>query len=100
MMPSASKASDFKSNLFTTIMIPLGQRKAKYLRIDDDKRRIILFEVMVMKTSLKTVCLKHDINFSSAKNVIQIFKKEGRLVKKVHRVRKSKIGSKADSNNL
>lgn len=81
-------------------MIPLGQRKAKYLRIDDDKRRIILFEVMVMKTSLKTVCLKHDINFSSAKNVIQIFKKEGRLVKKVHRVRKSKIGSKADSNNL
>jgi hypothetical protein len=38
---------------------------------------------MVMNNSLKTVCEKHNINFSSAKNVIQIFKKEGRLEKKV-----------------
>jgi hypothetical protein len=53
---------------------------------------------MIMNNSLKTVCQKHDINFSSAKNVIQIFKKEGRLEKKVVRARKSKrdIGSKND----
>jgi hypothetical protein len=53
---------------------------------------------MVMNNSLKTVCEKHNINFSSAKNVIQIFKKEGRLEKKVQRERKSKknIGSKND----
>ena len=52
-----------------------------------------------MRSSLKSVCLKHDINFSSAKNVIQIFKKEGRLEKKVHRIRKtkSKNGSETDS---
>jgi hypothetical protein len=45
---------------------------------------------MVMNNSLKLVCQKHNINFSSAKNVIQIFKKEGRLEKKVMRTRKNK----------
>ena len=52
---------------------------------------------MVMNNSLKTVCDKHNINFSSAKNVIQIFKKEGRLEKKVVRSRKNK--KKAGSQN-
>jgi hypothetical protein len=53
---------------------------------------------MVMNNSLKTVCEKHNINFSSAKNVIQIFKKEGRLEKKVMRTRKNKksVESKCD----
>ena len=45
---------------------------------------------MVMNNSLKQVCEKHSINFSSAKNVIQIYKKEGRLEKKVMRARKNK----------
>jgi hypothetical protein len=46
------------------------ERRSKYLKIDDEKRRIIIFEVMVMNNSLKLVCQKHNINFSSAKNVI------------------------------
>lgn len=45
---------------------------------------------MVMNNPLKSVCEKHNINFSSAKNVVQIFKKEGRLEKKVVRARKAK----------
>ena len=51
-----------------------------------------------MNNSLKTVCENHNINFSSAKNVIQIYKKEGRLEKKVVRCRKNKKkdGSKYD----
>lgn len=51
-----------------------------------------------MNNSLKAVCEKHNINFSSAKNVIQIYKKEGRLEKKVVRSRKNKKkdGSKND----
>lgn len=51
-----------------------------------------------MNNSLKAVCDKHNINFSSAKNVIQIYKKEGRLEKKVVRCRKNKAGdgSKCD----
>jgi hypothetical protein len=59
------------------------------LKIDDDMRRIIVFEAMVMKESLKNVCDRYGINFSSAKNVIQIYKKEGRLEKKVVKARKS-----------
>ena len=59
------------------------ERRKRYLTIDDDKRRIIIFEVMIMNNSLKEVCDKYHINFSSAKNVIQIYKKEGRLEKKI-----------------
>jgi 3-phenylpropionate/cinnamic acid dioxygenase small subunit len=51
---------------------------------------MIIFEVLVMNNSLKAVCDKHNINFSSAKNVIQIYKKEGRLEKKSIRIRKGK----------
>ena len=43
-----------------------------------------------MKNSLKNVCLRHNINFSSAKNVLQIYRKEGRLEKKMFRQRKHK----------
>jgi ribosomal protein S25 len=48
-------------------------------------RRTIVFEVMVMKESLKNVCDRYGINFSSAKNVIQIYRKEGRLEKKIQK---------------
>lgn len=47
-----------------------------------------MFEVMVMKESLKNVCDRYGINFSSAKNVIQIYRKEGRLEKKIQKTRK------------
>jgi hypothetical protein len=60
-------------------------------------RRIIVFEVMVMKESLKNVCDRYRINFSSAKNVIQIYKKEGRLEKKVVKTRKNGKGKDRDS---
>ena len=46
------------------------KRQTHYLKIDDDMRRIIVFEVMIMKESLKNVCDRYHINFSSAKNVI------------------------------
>lgn len=55
---------------------------------------------MVMNNTLKNVCDKHNINFSSAKNVVQIFKKEGRLEKKVQRTRKGgKHSTKTESKN-
>ncbi len=47
-----------------------------------------MFEVMVMKESLKNVCDRYGVNFSSAKNVIQIYRKEGRLQKKLQKARK------------
>lgn len=73
------------------------QRQGQYLKIDDDLRRTIVFEVMVMKESLKSVCDRFGINFSSAKNVIQIYRKEGRLEKKMHKSRKAPEDSEEDS---
>lgn len=54
---------------------------------------------MIMKDSLKNVCDRYQINFSSAKNVIQIFKKEGRLEKKVVKERKGAQGNRASKKN-
>lgn len=51
-----------------------------------------------MKDSLKNVCDRYGINFSSAKNVIQIFKKEGRLEKKIIKARKQGGGAKSTRN--
>eukprot|EP00347_Sterkiella_histriomuscorum_P000164 403376929 len=78
-------------------IISKNKRRSKYLKIDDEMRKLIIFEVMVMNNPLRSVCQKHDINFSSAKNVVQIFKKEGRLEKKMQRSRKSK--NKNESKN-
>ena len=75
------------------------ERRTKYFKINDEIRRIIIFEVIVMNNSLKTVCEIQNINFSSAKNVIQIFKKEGRLEKKVMRARKNKKKSESKSDS-
>lgn len=53
-----------------------------------------------MNYPLKAVCERYHINFSSAKNVIQIYKKEGRMEKKIVRERKGKSnsGSNGDIN--
>ena len=81
----------------------MKKRQAHYLKIDDDMRRTIVFEVMVMKESLKNVCDRYRINFSSAKNVIQIYRKEGRLEKKIQKARKQgaakKSGNGGESDN-
>ena len=75
----------------------MKKRQTHYLKIDDDMRRMIVFEVIVMKDSLKNVCDRYGINFSSAKNVIQIYKKEGRLEKKIVKARK--IGGRPKGND-
>jgi ribosomal protein S25 len=74
----------------------MKKRQSHYLKIDDNMRRTIVFEVMIMKESLKNVCDRYGINFSSAKNVIQIYRKEGRLEKKIQKARKT--GSKGNKN--
>ena len=51
---------------------------------------MIIFEVTELKQILKSVCERYNINFSSAKNIMQVYKKEGRLEKKVTRVKRHK----------
>lgn len=64
-----------------------------YNKINDKLRRVLIFEVLIMNNPLKSICEKLNINFSSAKNVISIYRKEGRLEKKTLRVRKNKSSS-------
>lgn len=77
-------------SLYHSLNIICLVRKPKYFKIDDNIRRTILFKVLVMNVPLKTVCDNLNVNFSSAKNVTLIFKNEGRIEKKLMRVRKNK----------
>ena len=85
----SKKISKGKPNTYILIDNKQPSRRQHYEKIDDDMRRNIVFEVMVMKESLKDVYERYKINFSSAKNVIQIYKKEGRLEKKIIKKRKT-----------
>ena len=62
-----------------------GKRSKRYAKIDDEFRKIIIFEVIHLGSSVRAVSEKLGINVSSAKNVISIYKKEGRIEKKKNR---------------
>lgn len=52
-------------------------------------RKAIIFEVMVLGSTVKAVSEKYGLNVSSAKNVLSIYKKEGRIEKKKQRMKRS-----------
>lgn len=72
-------------------------RKKNYEKINDEIRKKIIFEVTVLGNKLKTICEKLNINVSSAKNVLAIYKKEGRIEKKKYRVKRK---NKEDSDGV
>ena len=65
-------------------------------KINDDIRKKIIYEVTVLGNKLKTVCDQLHINVSSAKNVLAIYRKEGRIEKKKFRVKRRKIAEQAE----
>lgn len=65
-------------------------RKKNYEKINDDIRKEIIVRVTIQQQKLKTVCEHLNINVSSAKNVLAIYKKEGRIEKKKYRVKRKK----------
>ena len=64
-----------------------GRRSKRYAKIDDESRKTIIFEVIHLGSSVRTVSEKLGVNVSSAKNVISIYKKEGRIEKKKNRLK-------------
>ena len=74
-------------------------RKKNYEKINDEIRKKIIFEVTVLGHKLKTICEKLNINVSSAKNVLAIYKKEGRIEKKKYRVKRKKGEEDHDINS-
>jgi ribosomal protein S25 len=72
-------------------------RRKNYEKINDEIRKKIIFEVTVLGNKLKTICEKLNINVSSAKNVLAIYKKEGRIEKKKYRVKRRKTADDQES---
>lgn len=72
-------------------------RKKHYEKINDEIRKKIIFRVTVLGEKLKTVWEKLQINVSSAKNVLAIYKKEGRIEKKKYRVKRRKTGENQET---
>ena len=56
-------------------------RATQYDKIDDEKRIRILFETLVLGIPLKIVSESLGLRYASAKNVIGIYKKDGRVTK-------------------
>ena len=63
-------------------------RKKNYEKLNDEIRKKIIFEVTVLGNKLKDIWERLNINVSSAKNILAIYKKEGRIEKKKYRVKR------------
>ena len=66
----------------STITLPSGPAfppasRKKYNQITDPIRQALVYEVFVNGRKVREVCQDLQINVSSAKNVLAIFKKEG-----------------------
>ena len=72
--------------------MPNPNRNQRYEKIQDDIRAEILFRCLIMNEPLRPICKELGINFSSAKNVVQVYKKEGRLNKKTSRLKRTANG--------
>lgn len=79
-----------ESETHSSAQILKRQRKKNYEKINDEIRKKIIFRVTVLGNKLKTICEELNINVSSAKNVLAIYKKEGRVEKKKYRVKRKK----------
>ncbi|CAI2382067.1 unnamed protein product [Moneuplotes crassus] len=75
-------------------------RKKTYEKINDEIRKEIILRVTLQGQKLKTVCEQLNINVSSAKNVLAIYKKEGRIEKKKYRVKRKKNTEVAEATSV
>ncbi|CAD8199348.1 unnamed protein product [Paramecium octaurelia] len=65
-----------------------GKHCFKYAKISNDQREGLIKQIISTGCTIKSAAQKLGINFSTAKAIMQIFKKEGRSCKKV--IRKNK----------
>jgi hypothetical protein len=97
---SEKQAQDIMQDDSDSLSHAIGSRrlrKKNYEKINDEIRKKIIFEVTVLGNKLKNICEKLNINVSSAKNVLAIYKKEGRIEKKKYRVKRKKTADDHES---
>uniref|UniRef100_A0A7S3KU85 Uncharacterized protein n=1 Tax=Euplotes crassus TaxID=5936 RepID=A0A7S3KU85_EUPCR len=82
---------------------PKGTRKLRkktYAKINDDIRKEIILRVTLQGQKLKSVCEQLNINVSSAKNVLAIYKKEGRIEKKKYRAKRRRNTESSEASSF
>ncbi|CAD8067643.1 unnamed protein product [Paramecium sonneborni] len=62
-----------------------GKHGLKYQKISNEQRQKLIKQVTTTGCTIKSASRDLNINFSTAKAIIQIFRKEGRMSKKVKR---------------
>lgn len=66
------------------------QKRKKYQKIDNETRLKIVEEVQKNGKLLKIAAEKYNVNYSSAKSIFHVYRKEGRILKKPFKGRSSK----------
>ncbi|KAM3129171.1 hypothetical protein pb186bvf_018726 [Paramecium bursaria] len=79
-----------KSNRSISILIAVGKSGTKYAKISNSQRENLIKRVTSTGCTIKSAALDLQINFSTAKAIMQIYRREGRLQKKVSRRQKGK----------
>jgi len=82
-----SEKNNSESGVTKTIKKPSFKDKKKYHTISDDLRQKLIDAVENDGQKIKHVAKKLNINYSSAKSICQVFKREGRLIKKTFKRR-------------
>lgn len=65
--------------------IILGKFGLKYAKISNRQRQTLITKVTSTGCTIKSAAKELNINFSTAKAIMQIYRREGRITKKVVR---------------
>ena len=73
--PRSPKKSELKKKAIQK------QRQGQYNLISNSLRLKIIFDIEVLKKPVRQVCEEYNVNYFSAKNVLALYSKEGRIEK-------------------
>ncbi|CAD8059780.1 unnamed protein product [Paramecium primaurelia] len=73
-----------------------GKHGLKYSKISNDQRQRLIKQVTTTGCTIKSAAKELNINFSTAKAIMQIYRKEGRISKKIKRENKKTLTKKQE----
>ncbi|CAD8149534.1 unnamed protein product [Paramecium pentaurelia] len=73
-----------------------GKHGLKYAKISNEQRQKLIKQVTTTGCTIKSAAKELNINFSTAKAIMQIYRKEGRTSKKIKRENKKTLTSKQE----
>ncbi|CAK75576.1 unnamed protein product (macronuclear) [Paramecium tetraurelia] len=73
-----------------------GKHGLKYAKISNEQRQKLIKQVTTTGCTIKSAAKELNINFSTAKAIMQIYRKEGRTSKKIKRDNKKTLSTKQE----